>query len=107
MVDILEQPVLERGLEILEPVGTRCGRINRAEKGVCRAERDREILGDALGKLAGNIALSNGRIVAGLEAVEGRQRQFVVDAGIVDTERRREKTVADDFMRKRWRQRQE
>ena len=107
MFDILEQPVFERGLEVLETVGSRARRIDRAEKGVGRAERDRKILGDALGKLTGDIALANRRVVARLEAVDGRQRQFVVDAGIVDPERRREKSIADDLVRKRWCEREE
>src|SRR5438034_8093306 len=101
MLDILEQPVFERGLEVLESVGARGRRIDRAEKGVGRAEGDREVFGDALGKLPGNVALANRRVVAGLEAIDGRKRQFVVDAGIVDPQRRREKSVADDLVRKR------
>jgi hypothetical protein len=38
------------------------------------------------------------RNVAGLEAVDGRKRQFIVDAGIVDAEGCREEAIADDFV---------
>ena len=98
MFGVLEDPVFERGVEILEAVGARRRRIDRAEEGVGRAERYREILGDPLGKLAGNIALPHRRNVAGVEAVDGWKRQLVVDAGIVDAERGREEAIADDLV---------
>jgi hypothetical protein len=95
MFDILVQPVFEGGLKVLESIGAGC---HRAEKGVSRAERDREVLGDPLGKLRGNVTLPHRRIVAGIETVDGRNGQFVVDAGIVDAERGREKAIADDLV---------
>ena len=98
MLGVLEHPIFERGVEVLESVGSRRRRIDRAEEGVGRAERYREILGDPLGELAGYIALPDRRNVAGLEAVDGRKRQFVVDAGIVDAERGRKEAIADDFV---------
>jgi hypothetical protein len=50
------------------------------------------------GKLRGYVTLPDGRKVAGVEAVNGRKRQLVVDAGIVDGERCRKEAVADDFV---------
>ena len=98
MFGVFEDAVLEGGVEVLESVGAGCRRIRRTEKGVSRAERDREILGDPFGKLPGNIALPHRRDVAGPETVDGWNGQFVIDAGIVDPERGRKKAVADDFV---------
>ena len=61
-------------------------------------ERNRERLGDPLGELTGNIALLEGRIVAGLEGGDRRDRKLVVDAGIIDPEGGRKKAVANDFV---------
>src|SRR6267378_7590727 len=73
MFGALEDPIFERGVEVLESVGSRGRWIHRTEKGVSRAERYCEILGDPFGKLRGNIALPHWRNVAGLEAVDGRK----------------------------------
>jgi hypothetical protein len=53
MRGVLENAIFERGLKILKAVGSGCRRIDRGEEGIGRAERDREILGDSLGKLTG------------------------------------------------------
>jgi len=99
MFRALEHPVLERGFQILKAVGAGRRRIGRAEEGVGRAKYDCKILGDTLGELAGDIALFDWRVVAGPEVIDGRKRQFVVDAGIVDPDRRRKEPVADDLVR--------
>ena len=84
MLGVLVDPILERRFEVLEAVGPSRRRIDRAEEGIGRAKRYRKILGDPLGELGGDVALSHRRNVAGLEAVDGRKRQFVIDAGVVD-----------------------
>ncbi len=73
MFGVLEDPVFERGVEVLESVGSRYRWIHRAEEGVSRAERYREIFGDPFGELSGYIALPHRRNVAGLEAVDRRK----------------------------------
>jgi hypothetical protein len=98
MLGVLEHPIFERRVQVLEAVGPGRGRIDRAEEGVGRAKRYREILSDPLGKLPGYIALPHWRNVAGLEAIDGWKRQFVVDAGIVDGKSGWEKAVSHDFM---------
>ena len=97
MLGTPEQPVFERGVQVLKPVGSGCGRIDRAEEGVGRAKRHREIRGNTLGKICGHVALPDRRNVAGLETVNSRKGQFVVHAGIIDGERCRKEPVADDF----------
>src|SRR5262245_611196 len=97
MFGVLEDPIFEGGVEVLESIGSRYSWIDWAQEGVGRAERDREILGDPLGKFRGNIALPRRRFVAGMETVDRRQRHFVVDAGIVDAEGSRKKAIADYF----------
>ena len=100
MLRIPVDAVFERGLPVLESAGAGSGRTARpTEKAVGRAERNREILGDPFGEFSGNIALPERRIVAGLETGDGRKRQLVVDAGIVDPERCRKEAIADDFVR--------
>src|ERR1700694_724503 len=98
MLRIREGAVLEGGVEVLESVRSRCRWIHRAKKGVSRAERDREILGDPFRKLRRNIALAHWRIVASLETIDGRQRHLIIDAGIIDTKRCRKEAIADDFV---------
>ena len=61
-------------------------------------ERHCERLGDPFGELSGEIELSEGGIVSGLDTRDGRKREFVVDAGIVNAERGRKEAVADDFV---------
>src|SRR5262249_30989336 len=84
MLGALENPVSGWSIEVLESVGSGNRRIGWAEEGVGRAERHRKVLRDALGELSGNVALTNRRNVAGVEAVDGGKGQLVVDAGIVD-----------------------
>src|SRR5215469_12030691 len=98
MLRTLEHPVFEGGLEVLEAVGPRRRRIDRAEEGIGRAKRYRKILGDPLGELGGDVALPHRRNLAGVETVDGGKRQLVIDAGIVDGERGREKAIADDLV---------
>src|ERR1700730_7414851 len=98
MHGVPEYAVLERGVQVLKSVGSRCRWIHRAEEGVSRAERYREIFGDPFGELSGYIALPHRRNVAGLEAVDRRKGQFIVDAGIVDAERGGKEAIADDFV---------
>src|SRR5689334_18060819 len=98
MLGAFKHPIFERGLQILEAIAPGCRRIDRAEEGVSRTKRYRKILGDPLGELAGDIALSHRRNVAGLEIVDRWKRQLVIDAGIVDGERGREEAIADDFV---------
>ena len=99
MRGVFQDPVLERGLKVLEPVRSRAGRATGwAEPAVGGSNGDRESLGDPLGKLAGEIELSERGIVAGLEAGNGRKRQLVVDDGIIDPEGRGKKAVSDDFV---------
>ena len=98
MFGVLEDPVFERGVEVLESIGARDRWIHRAKEGVSRAERYREIFGDPLGELCGYIALPHWRDVASVEVVDGWKRQLVVDAGIVDSERGRKEAIADDLV---------
>ena len=94
----LEQAIFERRLQVLKAVGARRRRIGRIQERVGRAERDREILGDPLGKFAGNIALADRRNIAGLEGIDGGNGKLVVDAGIVDRERCRKEAVTHDLV---------
>jgi hypothetical protein len=57
----------------------------------------RERFGNPLGEFTGKIPLPERRIVAGLEAGHGGKGQFVLDAGILDAKRGREKAVADNW----------
>jgi hypothetical protein len=60
----------------------------------------RERFGNPLGEFTGKIPLPERRIVAGLEAGHGGKGQLVLDAGILDAKRGREKAVADNFVGK-------
>ena len=99
MLGVLEDAVLERGLEVLKAARSHPGQASgRAETAVGWGKRYGECLGDPFGKFAGDIALFEGRIIAGLETVDGRQRHLIVDAGIVNAERDRKHAIADDFV---------
>ena len=99
MLGVLEEPIFERRLQVLESgCSQRIRSAGRAEAAIGRSKRHRERLGDAFGKFGRYIALPEGGIVAGLEIGDGRKGQFIVDAGIVDAERRGKEAVADDFV---------
>src|SRR6478672_6853283 len=99
MLRVLEDAVFEGRFKILESIRAHAGRATRrAELAIGRSKRYRERLGDPFGKFAGKVALSERRIVAGLETGDGRKRQLVVDTGVVDSKRCRKKAVADDFV---------
>ena len=73
MYRVFEQAIFERRLQVLKSVRAKSRRpTGRAEMAVGHPEGDCECLGDPLGKLARNIALLEGRIIAGLE---GRDRR--------------------------------
>ena len=97
---ILEHAVLERGLDVLESAGaghdrparrhrdaSRSGANETAKSSVIRLENSPDI----------SSCFTDGSSPV-LETGDGRQRQFVVDAGIVDGERRRKEAVADDLV---------
>jgi len=68
VVRVLEHPVFEGRLQILEPVGAKTGGpARRTETRVGRADGNRERVGDPLGKFRGKIALPKRRIVACFE----------------------------------------
>src|SRR5262249_34559306 len=98
MFGALEDPILQSGLQILKTVGTGGRRVDRTEKRVGRAERHSKVLGDPLGKFPGDIALSDRRKVAGLEAVDGWKGQLVIDPWVVDFEGGREETISHDLV---------
>src|SRR5207248_821548 len=81
---VAQELVFEAGLEILEPAGVRTS--GRAQMRPGLADRDAEVLGDALGELAGDVDLARRRVVAVLEDGHGRERQLVGDAWVVDIE---------------------
>src|SRR5215467_65479 len=100
MLRILVEPVLERRFQILESDGAAPGRsAGRKETRPGRRHRDREGLGNALGEFAGKIELPDRRLVAAFRTLEGRHRELVVDAGVVDREGGGKETVAGNFMR--------
>ena len=99
MLRILEESVLERGLEILKALRTEPGRTaGRCERTMGCADRDREGLGNSFRKFSREIALSERRVVAGLEIGDRREGKLVVHTGVVDAERGRKEAVADNFV---------
>src|SRR6266481_875570 len=79
---VLDDPIFERRFQVLKSGCSQCiWPAGRAEAAIGRSKRNRERLGDPLGKFRGYIALPEGGIVAGLEIGYGRKRQLIVDAG--------------------------
>ena len=97
MRGVLKQLVLKRGFEVAE--AGRGGHARSPDLAPVLADRDADILGEALGKLARNVPLLAGRLVAGARPGDRRQRQFVGHAGVVDRQCRGKKSCADKAVR--------
>jgi hypothetical protein len=96
---VLEQLVLRRGLEVIEP---RHGRpAGAADLRPGGTDRNAEILGDTFRQFAGQVPLVGRRHIGGPRPRHGRQRHLVRHARVVGGERSGKEARADEAMGER------